>query len=264
MTGHDQSRGWDDVHALVGAYAVDALDAAERERFEAHLGNCADCRDEVDSLREAAAVLGSGDVVAPPPALREQVLAGISEIRPLPPLTAETPGGAPVDLAEARRRSRRVRPGRAGRLPLLVAAAAVVLLATVGGLVLRPWAGDEERVEPRLTVAEQVLGADDATRLEKRFPDGSQATIVHSREVGRAVILTKNMAPAPDGKDYELWLQTPAGELIKAGLMPDIRNATVLLDGDASRATGVGITVEPAGGSDQPTSDPIAFFTLET
>ena len=43
-----------------------------------------------------------------------------------------------------------------------------------------------------------------------------------------------------------------------------LRDATVLLDGDASRATGVGITVEPDGGSDQPTSQPIAFFTLDS
>ena len=94
--------------------------------------------------------------------------------------------------------------------------------------------------------------------------DGSTATIVISRSEGRAVIRTTDMAPAPDGKVYELWLQTPAGEMEPAGLMPDLRDATKLLDGDASRATGVGITVEPDGGSDQPTSQPIAFFALDS
>jgi anti-sigma-K factor RskA len=87
--------------------------------------------------------------------------------------------------------------------------------------------------------------------------------VVVSREVGRAVIVTENMAPAPEGKAYELWLQTPAGELQPAGLMPDTRDATKLLDGDARRSTGVGITIEPEGGSEQPTTEPIAFFSLD-
>ncbi|MBU2075761.1 MAG: zf-HC2 domain-containing protein, partial [Actinobacteria bacterium] len=41
-----------DVHALSGAYAVDALDDIERAQFERHLVECAECRAEVDSLRE--------------------------------------------------------------------------------------------------------------------------------------------------------------------------------------------------------------------
>ena len=46
-----------DIHALSGAYAIDALDDIERAQFERHLAECAECRDEVDSLREAAGLL---------------------------------------------------------------------------------------------------------------------------------------------------------------------------------------------------------------
>lgn len=259
MTDH-QAQGWDDVHALVGAYAVDALDTDERARFEAHLAQCADCREEVASLQETAAMLGTDDV-APPVALRDQVLSGISMIRPLPPLGDETPGGAPVDLATRRRRPR---PFSGSRLTLLVAAS-VVLLAAVGGLLLRPWTDDTTGgAGSDLTAAERVLAADDATTLEKKFPDGSQAILTVSRSEAGAVIRTVDMAHAPEGKDYQLWFLTPAGEFQSAGLMPDISDATKLLDGDASRATGVGITVEPDGGSPQPTTDPIAVFNLET
>ncbi len=45
--------------------------------------------------------------------------------------------------------------------------------------------------------------------------------------------------------------------------MPDKADQTVLLEGDASGATAVGITVEPDGGSKKPTSAPIAMFELE-
>ena len=102
----------------------------------------------------------------------------------------------------------------------------------------------------------------DAQHVRLAFPDGATATVVRSPAEGRAVLLTKKMPPAPDGKVYELWLQKD-GVMVPAGLMPDKTDQTVLLEGDASGATAVGITVEPDGGSDKPTSAPIAMFELE-
>jgi len=247
MTDRDQHPGGD-VHALSGAYAVDALDTEERAAFEAHLAQCADCRAEVDSLRETASLLGSlprtGDLVEPPPAVREQVLAGIERIRPLPPSAS---GGTVTTLRR--------------RTPLLLAvAAAVVLVSGLGLAWLRPWAADAPETR---TAAERILAASDARTMETSLPDGATATVVVSRSEGRALIRTDDMAPAPEGKVYELWLQTPAGVLEPAGFMPDRGDATVVLDGDATEATGVGITVEPDGGSARPTSVPLAFFTLD-
>jgi anti-sigma-K factor RskA len=253
MTDLEGTYGWDEVHALSGAYAVDALDDDERARFEAHLLRCPDCRAEVDSLREAAGTLAL-DPAEPSADLRDRVLDGIESIRPLPPLTDT---GRPDVVQLATRRRARTAP------TALLVAAALALVAAVGGtLWLHPWSGDRP-TEP-ITATERVLDADDAARFTQRFDDGSRATVVVSRSEGRAVILTEDMALAPSGKVYELWLQTPKGTMEPAGLMPDDGDATVLLDGDAAHATGVGITVEPDGGSEQPTSDPIAFFDLAT
>ena len=44
-----------DLHHLSGAYAVDALDGAERAAFESHLLGCADCRAEVAEPLASAA-----------------------------------------------------------------------------------------------------------------------------------------------------------------------------------------------------------------
>ena len=91
-----------DVHKLTGAYAVDALDELERARFEQHLSGCEDCRAEVAELRETAALLAETTATTPPTSLRESVLAGISQVRPLPP---EVPVAAPTLDSPAGRRA---------------------------------------------------------------------------------------------------------------------------------------------------------------
>ncbi len=254
MTDRPRNEARSDIHALSGAYAVDALDPEERTRFETHLTHCPDCRTEVASLRETAAVLADDAAADPPPALRARILAEIDTVRPLPPLVAgeseEYAGGASPS-------ARRWRFGRSSSS--LLVAAALALFVAVGVTWWQPWSDTGERVP---TAAERVLAADDAARETQRLPDGAEATLVVSRTQGRAVLLTEEMPPAPQGSVYELWLQTPAGDMEPAGLMPDEPDAVVLLDGDATDATAVGITIEPDGGSEQPTSEPIALFDL--
>ena len=80
-----------DIHALSGAYAMDALDDLERAQFKRHLAQCPECAAEVESLREATAMLAETTAVAPPPELRARLLAEIKTVRPLPPLTTSQP-----------------------------------------------------------------------------------------------------------------------------------------------------------------------------
>ena len=255
-----------DIHALVGAYAVDALEPSERTLFEEHLATCADCRAEVQSLREAAALLAETSAVEPPPALRERLLDDIKTVRPLPPLVqhdqpavaADSPSVAPsvaepVSLDAARRRRFR---------PALAAAAAVAAVIVGGVVVTQPW-DNNQSTEQQLSAADRVLGDPGAQHVTQEFPDGATATVVRSKEEGKAVLVTAKMPPPPEGKVYELWLRTPKGVMVPAGLMPVKADQTVLLKGEASDATAVGITVEPVGGSDKPTSAPIAMFDFE-
>ena len=56
------------------------------------------------------------------------------------------------------------------------------------------------------------------------------------------------------------------GALAKAGVAAGLMEEgeqEVVLEGDPATAIGFGITVEPAGGSDQPTSDPVALIPFE-
>ncbi len=229
-----------DSHALVGAYAVDAVDDLERARFEQHLAECAECRAELDGLRAAAATLPSTTPVVPPPAMRDMVLADIAKVRPLPPV---------VSTSHSRRRR---------WAPFLAAAAAAVIVGGVG-VTWQPWNDDDPGTSVTLTATERVLQAPDAEEFSLEI-DGASATVVRSRSEGKAVLVTKDMPPPPDGKVYQAWLQDDTGHLSPAGLMPEGTDNTIVLTGDATEATGVGITVEPAGGSEIPKTSPIAMF----
>ncbi len=237
-----------DVHALSGAYAVDALDDLERATFERHLSECQECQAEVASLRETSALLADLVAVTPPASLRASVLAGITEVRPIPPILAD---------AKPSERTRRRWTG------LLVAAAAVTVIGS-GVVVVQNLMGDATSQGPKYTVAEQVLRDNDAKRIVQEFQDGSKATVVVSEKVDKAVIVTEGMAAPPAGTVYQLWYQRGT-DMVPAGVMPVDPDATRVLDGDARGARAVGITVEPEGSSpDEPTTKPIAVFSIPT
>jgi anti-sigma-K factor RskA len=261
-----------DVHGLVGAYAVDAVDDEERAAFERHLAECPECRAEVASLQEAASHLSLTTATPAPEAMRANVLAGIKAIRPLPPVEgtrtqppaeASSHGAAPSVQGSARvdEPSNVVPLRRRPRLATWLTAAAAAAAIVVGGTVWSPW--DDGAEEPRLTATEQVLRADDAQRYEKVI-DGARATIVRSASLGRAVIIADNMPPAPAGKDFQVWFDVPGQGMVSAGVMPHEAKPTLtmLLEGDAAKATGAGITLEPAGGSPAPTGEPIALIAF--
>jgi anti-sigma-K factor RskA len=227
-----------DIHALSGAYAVNALDDVERAAFERHLADCEVCSAEVAGQREAAATMTHAVSVTPPPALRDRVLAQVATTRVLPPVT---------------------RPRRAGRRrSFLVAAAAAAVIAAGGGLAIsQPWQPDARQ----LTASEQVLNAADAHRVSAPVQGGGRITVVRSDRMHEAVLLADGVPPAPSGHVYQVWFQNSEGRMVSAGLMPADKDS-MLLAGDPRTAQAVGITVEPAGGSEAPTTTPVALVEL--
>ncbi len=86
------------------------------------------------------------------------------------------------------------------------------------------------------------------------------ATAVVFREADRAVLLVAGMPDAPADHGYQLWLIE--GEDVRpAGMLDDREGAVVMVDG-LDGADGIGVTVEPTGGSDQPTTDPVMVLSL--
>lgn len=239
------------VHALSGAYALDALDERERHEFERHLAVCDECQAEVAGFFEAAGVLTTEVAATPPAQLRARVLADIAAVRPLPPL--EQPGERLATVLPMRRRFR----------PATLAAAAAVLAVVGAGTVAAPALLDTDDTSLTASPTQRILEAEDREEIVVELDGGVRATLVRSVSVGRALVITENMPPPPKGKVYELWFDDVSRGVVPAGVMANATDQVVLLQGDALNADGVGITIEPEGGSTVPTTEPVIAFDLD-
>jgi anti-sigma factor RsiW len=223
-----------DVHALTGAYVLDAVPEFERAAFERHLAECDACTQEVRELQETATRLGQAAFAEPPPHLKSQVLTRISQIRQLPPDPAGHPG------------SSRGRPHWALRLSTAAAAVLLVIASVLGVLLVRErQAGDDARA-----LASALVGASDAKVVNGQGGGGS-ATMVVSHSQGRALVLA-NLPELSSDKVYQAWLIN-GDDAQSAGLLRGrVLDVTGLGD-----AKSIGVTIENAGGADKPSMKPI-------
>jgi len=238
-----------DLHTLTGAYALDAIDGAERERFEHHLNRCQSCGQEVQGLQETATRLALAVARVPPPGLKAAVLAGAARTRQHSPLSDTRPAAEP-------------RLARRPRVAVAFAAVATVLVVVLAvALVLQRRQLNSERAEQRAVAA--VLAAPDARILTGPASVGGTATIVVAARRHELVFTSAGLPVLASSKVYQLWLIGPSGAA-SAGLLPEAsqgRTAPVLASGLVP-GDEVGVTVEPAGGTRQPTTKPIVLIKV--
>ncbi|MGH3050836.1 MAG: anti-sigma factor domain-containing protein, partial [Gaiellaceae bacterium] len=85
---------------------------------------------------------------------------------------------------------------------------------------------------------------------------GAGGSLVRAHS-GEATLVVSGLAPAPRGKTYEAWV-IRGGKAARAGLFSS-RSGTAIVQLTRRVPSGavVGVTLERAGGVDQPTSTPI-------
>ena len=224
-----------DVHALAGAYALDALTELERAAFGRHVADCESCTIEVAELSETATRLADLAATAPPPRLRESVLAEIAR-------TPQTGGRRRGDDARAHAAS----VARWRRWTATSVAAGII----AAGAGVATWAVTEQQVRHEWANGSRVTGllaAPDA-RLRTVSVDGGQVTLVTSASQDAAVAVLSGL-PAP-GKDkaYQLWFIKPDEYRSMAVLPAGERTATVRI-GPVGDAALFGVSLERTGGS---------------
>jgi anti-sigma-K factor RskA len=231
-----------DIHSLAGAYVLDAVDDLERAAFDRHLRQCSACAIEVAELRETTARLGNAAAVAPPPWLRDSVLAAI----------ARTP---------------QERPTRAVREPVATtrwrrwtaASAAAAIMAVGIGVTTWTVTDRQARQERQLNAQVQsVLGAPDV-RLATTSTSGGQVTVLISPSRDNAVAVLDGLADPGDKRVYQLWM-IDGSEFRHVGLL-DSGSGTRYID-QLGGAQTFAVSREPAGGSKTPTLPAVVTIDL--
>ncbi len=241
-----------DLHSLSGAYALDALEGeAEHDRFTRHLSRCPSCAGEVRGFREVATALAFAVTTEAPPALRGQVLAAAARTRQLPPEVTR----------HVRTRPQRTLPW----LPWLSGAVAMasIAVAVFFGLSQSHTQDELNQARAQDQALNAVLSAPQVKVLSQVSTKGGTAVVVLAAERHELAVVTTGLPALPAGKVYQLWL-IGKPKTVSAGLLPQAKSgqtpavlATGLVKGEA-----LGLTVEPAGGSAQPTTTPIVDLPL--
>jgi Anti-sigma-K factor rskA/Putative zinc-finger len=198
-----------DIQELLGAFALDAVDADERDVIEAHLAGCPRCRAEVEGHRETAALLAhSGDRA--PDGVWDRIAEALDEAPPALDLTRLGPADELADRRAARALPRSV-PLRAAAATMAVAAA---LTLFVGVALGRRDRGDLGRLDQAVEAMQQAAVANaasvaladpNAEQVKLASTDGKAAAEVVRLPDGTGYLVPTGLAALPGGRVYQLW-----------------------------------------------------------
>lgn len=232
----------DRIDELIALAALGELSESERRELDDAALSDPIVADDLDAALAAAAAIQRPHAEQPPAALRNSVLAAIASTpqEEAASATVPSPVTAPLVSLDEGRERRRIRPA-------ILAAAAAVALFVAGGLVLI--AQNSDPSDPIAAVVE----APDASsrRLAGEIPT---LTAVYSPSEGALVLQGEAVPVLDDTETYQLWLVGDDGATSVGIFRPDADGTVSERFTDAD-PTGfvIGVTEEPAGGSESPT-----------
>jgi anti-sigma-K factor RskA len=233
MSGMDRER----FDELKDAFVLGALPDEERREFEEYLASHPERQAEIDELGAVAGLLAlSPQEQEPPPELRRSLMAVVEAERP-------RAASGPARMSEF--------PGI--RTLTLGAAALLVIGLFIWNVMLQEHIHDLQSQAPRdgRLVALEGFGAARQARVEVMILDDD-----------RAVLMAEDMPPVPEEKTFQIWViennVRKAGGLFEQREEWVVTSVEIPLDG----ADAIAVTVEPEGGSPQPTTDPMLTAKL--
>lgn len=271
MSDSVPTSGDDDARSLLGAYALDAVDPDERAAVERLVATDPSAAAELAQLLAVAATLGDAVAGEPPAALRASVLTAITDVPQVGPLTgpqraapdATSPADAlPVVAPET---STALPPGvtdlgsrrRPSRTRWLAVAAALVVGAAVPTALAVQQAQRANQAEQQQQALADLLTDPSAVVVHGDVTGGGTATAVLTDD--RALFSATGLPDPGDDKAYQLWVVDADGAA-SAGVLADDAGTVRHLTDDFSAGDALAITIEPAAGSAQPTTDPLVVL----
>ena len=228
----------EEFEELAGAFALGALPADEMRDAREHLASCGQPHTDARELQTVAAGLAqAAPEMDPPPALKARLMTAVRAEAPAAPSTAPTLDRGPGFLDRVRDwfRSGTAGYGLAGALAVLVVVLAVWNVSLQGG------EGDG-----RLVV--ELSGAT------------GQLTVLPDQDV--VIFDVEGLDPAPAGSVYQVWAVSDGNATSVGFVEPGggaLRQAIAL---DEAGVDLIAVTIEPAPGVEQPTTDPIITAEL--
>lgn len=255
---------------LLAVAAVDALTGRDAQLMRAHVESCAECRDELAELRDAAALLAhAAPSAAPSDAVRQRIMREIQSEPRSNPVQASNVGP--------------LRQGLSSAWPNVLRLAAVfAFVALLLGIIVL-WRRDaasrreiaelsgrlnrqqrELQVErdnlSRQTEALALLNSPGAKKIALAGTPAAQtarATFVYDEQARNGVLLIEGLPATPADKAYEVWFIPKGLAPIPGRTFTVSTNGRALVSDSLPLAAGssavVAITLEPKGGSTVPT-----------
>ncbi|MDF6102669.1 anti-sigma factor [Gordonia hongkongensis] len=268
--------------------ALDALSADELRDVQARVAAAPQDLQtlfdkQVRATREALAALSKTTATPPPPTLRDRILSAARADAGLdapdvaaPGAEAPTgPGSPPPQQQSAPAASDPSVPAPVTptvgsddrrRLPrrwtYLAAAAVAAVAIGAAGWVMGESSSPEPEVRPLASPAEQVFSAEDLRSTGGPVATGN-VTVYLAKSADTGVLVMDSVPPPQPGTVYQMWLIGPGGAR-SAGTMTDqdVEPVTTAVLSGINDASTLAFTVEPPGGSDRPTTTPVAQLSL--
>ncbi len=254
------------IEELLPFYALDALTEEERELVEAYLAKHPEARAQLDELSRGASTLAQGvSPVEPSPRTKDALMARIvADQRRQPSVTKEP--------------SRRVNRFESFFRTFSLAAAAVaiiwVIVLNIQVVRLRnEIASLNSSLAAQSTSLNQIIeklpqtnpsGAITVALKGTQAEPNAQGQLIANPASQSAVLVVTGLPPLEAGRTYQVWLI--AGAPVSAGLLTVDANGQGVLIITSTESIGsfksLGISVEPAGGSPQPTGDIVVLSDL--
>lgn len=243
---------------MLAPAALGALEPKEHAELVAHLRTCASCRAALGRLMSAAEALPIAVEEREPSSelrerLRAKVGASAKPAGPVEPLGAPA-NDAPIPLSYEPIEEPRERVSRMpGRVTWLMAAAALLLLGVIGGVVLDRTVFSDA---PPDNVREIALSSPSGLEL-------SGARLVYLEEEGIVRFEGASLPEPPEGQVYQAWLIGDAESLPTPAGVVDPETGELAMAADPERYSTFAVTMEPGPlGSAEPTSDPVIVGEL--